>query len=192
MDVIDKAVVSMVTLVGTWMPVATLEVRDTVYFDVGMVLFFKDRARTLLANRDDIPDTIKTDLTTFDTPHIGSVIAKYALDIGKMTQAERAQASIGRADLTSIIMAEYIIIAYGLYMVDKAGAVTEATCLADIMAMLPVCSASNLYITRSPHLCGHTSYNRPCPIFCAGVGNGITYLVWPPVHQEYGGYIPSG
>ena len=144
MDLIDKAVVSMVTLVGTWMPVVTLDDRETVYFDVGMVSFFKERAWTSLALRNDIPDVIKTDLTTFDTVHIESVIAQYALDIGKMSPAERAQASKGRADFTSIIMAEYITIAYGLYIADKAGAVTEATCMADIIDMLPVSSASNV------------------------------------------------
>ena len=125
MEKIDKAVESIVTLVGTWIPVVTLVHRETVYFDVGMISSFKERARASLALRDDIPDVIKMDLTTFD---IERVIALYALEIGNMTPAERAQASKGRADLTSIIMEEYIIIAYGLYIDDKAGAVTEDTC----------------------------------------------------------------
>ena len=138
MEKIDKAVQSIGTLVGTWIPVVTLVDRETVYFGVGMISFFKERARASLALRNDIPDVIKTDLTTFDTEHIERVIALYALEIGNMSPAESAQASKGRADLTSIIMEEYIIIAYGLYIHDKAGAVTEDTCKENIIDMLQV------------------------------------------------------
>ena len=127
---------SIVTLVGTWNPVVTLVNCETVYFDEGNVLIFKERARSSLALRDTIPEVFKDDLTTFDTVHIDKVITLYARAIGHMTPTERAQTSIGRADLTSIIMAEYIIIAYELYIADKAGAVTEDTCADDIIDML--------------------------------------------------------
>ena len=62
MEIIDKAVQSLVTLIGTWMPVASQAKRETVYFDEGIILFFKERARDSLAERDDIPENIKTDL----------------------------------------------------------------------------------------------------------------------------------
>ena len=110
------------------------------YFDEGIILFFKARARSSLALRDDIPEVIKEDLTTFNTEHIDKVIRLYARPIGHMTPAQGAESSKGRADLTSIIMAEYIIIAYELCIADKAGAVMEETCAHDIIDMLEVCA----------------------------------------------------
>ena len=71
-------------------------------------------------------------------PYIDTIIHLYAFPIGHLTPAERAQESKGKADLTSIIMEEYIILAYEGYVADKADAVTESTCKDDIIDMLPV------------------------------------------------------
>ena len=103
MEIIDKAVQSLVTLVGSWMPVASQAKRETVFYDEGIIMFFKERARDSLAQRDDIPDNIKIDLISFDTEHIDTIIHQYALRIGHLTPVERARASKGKADLTSII-----------------------------------------------------------------------------------------
>jgi hypothetical protein len=149
MEIIDKAVQSMVTLVGTWIPVVSLKTRETVYFNDSILTFFKERARASLALRDDIPDVIKKDLTTFDTRHIDSIIFLYSLEIGHLPPAERAQASKGRDDLTSIIMEEYLILAYELYVEDKADAVTESICKDDIIDMLPVRPTSQCCIPSS-------------------------------------------
>ena len=150
MEIIDRAVQSIMTLVGTWMPVASQAKRETVYYDEGVILFFKERARESLALRDDIPDNVKTDLITFDTEHIDSIIHLYAVRIGHLTKEDRAQASKGKADLTSIVMEDYIILAYALYVADKAEAVTEGTCTDDIINMLQV-SRTNQSISRSSY-----------------------------------------
>ena len=86
MEIIDKAVQSIMTLVGTWMPVASQAKRETVYYDEGVILFFKERARESLALRDDIPDNVKTDLITFDTQHIDTIINLNAVRIGHLTK----------------------------------------------------------------------------------------------------------
>ena len=138
MEIIDKAVQSMVTLVGTWIPVVNLPNRETVYFGDSIISFFKERAQESLALRDDRPDVIKKDLTTFDTAHIDTILHLYAFPIGHLNPVQRAQVSKGKADLTSIIMEEYLILAYEGYVADKADAVTESTCKDDIIDMLQV------------------------------------------------------
>jgi hypothetical protein len=153
MEIIDKAVQSILTLVGTWMPVASQAKRETVFYDEGVIMFFKERARESLALRDDIPANVRTDLITFDTQHIDSIIHLYAVRIGHLTPEERARKSKGKADLTSIIMEDYIILAYALYVADKADAVTESTCTVDIIDMLQVCRTNQCNKRSSYRAC---------------------------------------
>ena len=153
MEKVDKAVESIVALVGTWNHVVAQENRETVYYDERTVLFLKSRARAALALRSDIPERIKEDLTTFDTGHIDDVIRMYAYPVGHLTPTQAAEASIGRDDLTHNIMADYIVMAYDNYMASKAGAVTVASCTQDIIDMLQVCAQNpqtTLYSRTAP------------------------------------------
>ena len=137
MDNVNKAVHSLVTMVGVWHP-EDVPRTLTIYYSTAQFRNLISRARELLGDRISIPVTVREALQTLPTDKIEAVILRYATKTEGLTTDEEKAVSKGKDDLNTLIMAEYILIAYGDHLDSVHGAASIPSCIDAVTAMLPV------------------------------------------------------
>ena len=137
MDNINKAVHSLDTLVGVWHPVDVPRIM-TMYYSSAQSRNWISRAREIISDRISIPVSVRQELQNFPTEKIEAIITKYAKPTKGLTPDEEKAVSKGREDLTALIMADYILIAYGDHLDSVHGAASIQSCVDAVTDMLPV------------------------------------------------------
>ena len=138
---IDNAVQSLVTLVGAWQP-EDVPRTLTMYYSSALFREWISRARSILNDRISIPISVRHELLTLDTSRIEAVINQYAMQTEGLTPDEEKVVSEGREDLTAVIMADYILIAYGDHLDSVRGGASVQACMDAVAEMLTVRSST--------------------------------------------------
>ena len=141
MEKIYNAVHSLVTLVGAWHP-EDVPRTLTMYYSSAQFRGWISRARGILSDRISIPISVRHELQTLDTSRIEAVIKQYAMQTEGLTPDEEKAISEGREDLTAVIMADYILIAYGDHLDSVHGGASVQACVDAVTDMLPVRSST--------------------------------------------------
>jgi hypothetical protein len=137
-NAIDKASEALVRLVGEWKPDG-LTFPKSHYMNEALIPKYIERARDLLNSRETIPLSSRMDIMTFETDAIANVINQYSVCTDGLSKQDEAAAMNGREELTTKVMAEYVLCAYCLYLEDQPGATTPDECTELIAAAIPVC-----------------------------------------------------
>ena len=136
---IDNAVQSLVSLVGAWKP-KDVPRTLTMFYSSGQFRGWISRARSILNDRVSIPISVRHELQTLDTSKIEAVIDQLAMKTEGLTPDEEKIVCEGRADLTAVIMADYILIAYGDHLDSVRGGASVQACVDAVAQMLTVSS----------------------------------------------------
>ena len=137
MENIQIAVNSLVTLVGVWHPVDVPHTLS-IYYSSAQFRNWISRAREIIGDRLSIPASVRQGIQDFPTDKIEAVIFKYAMSTEGLDPDEEKSVSKGREDLTALIMADYILIAYGDHLDSVHGNASIQSCVDAVTNMLPV------------------------------------------------------
>ena len=110
----------------------------TYYYNSAQVRNWKTKARKILSDNLDIPQSVRLELRTFNSEILDGIICLYATATEGMTDEQGKAATEGKDDLTASIMAEYILLAYSDHLDSIHGAASLQTCIDEVTNMLPV------------------------------------------------------